>query len=95
MSVAWSTLGSVPSTQKPACGVSKRVVEAAHQFEAVLLNSLLGSFEKTLARAPGEGAGDSGNDYTYMGTQALATLLGDRGALGIAGAISKKLWRCP
>jgi len=94
MSLTWSTTGSVPGGTAAGCGVEKKVVRAAHQFEAVLLNSLLGSLEKTLAKAPGESESDSGNDYKYMGTQALATALGDRGALGVANLIIRKLSHC-
>jgi len=93
MSLAWG-MTATPETGNANCRAPQKVVQAAHQFEAVLLNTLLGSLEKSMAKAPGASAEDSGTDYSYMGTQALASLLGDRGALGVAAMITKKLGRC-
>jgi Rod binding domain-containing protein len=93
MSLAWG-MGSIAERGQASCTVPGKVARAAHQFEAVLLNSLLGSLEKTVGKAPGGSGEDSGTDYTYMGTQALASVLGDQGALGVATMITKKLAQC-
>jgi Rod binding domain-containing protein len=94
MSMVWATSGSVPKGPAQPCVTDSRVTKAAHQFESVLLNELLGSLEKNLARAPGSTTEQEGNDYMYMGTQALATALGERGVLGISKTITQKLTRC-
>jgi Rod binding domain-containing protein len=66
-----------------------RGARAAREFEAHLIGSLLESLEKTFASVPGESSLPGGDDYNYLGTQALAEALAARGGFGIAAMISR------
>lgn len=68
-----------------------RGAKAAREFEASLIASLLESMEKTFATVPGEENLAGGDDYNYLGTQALATGLAGQGGFGIADLISRHL----
>src|SRR5579864_3656992 len=70
---------------------AQRVVHAAHQFEAILLNSLLGSLEHSFSALPGKKADSIADNYHAMGMQALASTLADRGGVGIANMIVRNL----
>jgi Rod binding domain-containing protein len=68
-----------------------RGARAAREFEAHLIGSLLESLEKTFAAVPGENPIAGADDYNYLGTQALAQALAERGGFGIAAMISRYL----
>jgi len=68
-----------------------RGANAAREFEANLIGSLLESLEKTFAALPGENTIPGADDYNYIGTQALAEGLAARGGFGIAAMISRHL----
>jgi Rod binding domain-containing protein len=68
-----------------------RVLHAAKEFEAVLLNTLLGSLEHSFATLPGKDAEAGSDNYQYLGMQALATSLAARGGVGIASMIARTL----
>ena len=70
---------------------SARMVRAARQFEAVLLNSLLGSLQHSFASLDGKTAGSESTNYNYVGMQALASALAARGGIGIANRIVNSL----
>jgi len=70
---------------------AKRVVHAARQFEAVLLNSLLGSLEHSFSALPGKKADSVADNYHAMGMQALASSLAAGGGVGIANMIVRNL----
>jgi Rod binding domain-containing protein len=78
------------ATPTPKIG---RGAKAARDFEANLIGSLLESMEKTFAALPGESTLPGTDNYNYMGTQALAQGLADRGGFGIAAMISRHLPR--
>jgi Rod binding domain-containing protein len=83
-----------PNQSVPDADRTKRAVHAAHEFEAVLLNTLLGSLEHSFAALPGSKKTDPAADsYQSMGIQALATSLAGRGGIGIAGMIVRSLLR--
>jgi Rod binding domain-containing protein len=65
--------------------------KAAREFEAQLIGSLLESLEKTFATVPGEPDVAGEDDYNYLGTQALASVLAAGGGFGIARLISAHL----
>src|SRR5579872_1893547 len=71
----------------------RRVSEAAHQFEAVLLNSLLGSLEHSFSALAGKKTDSVADDYHSMGMQALSSTLAARGGVGIASMIIRNLMR--
>jgi Rod binding domain-containing protein len=79
-----------PGLATPAAPLG-RGAKAAREFEAHLIGPLLESLEKTFATVPGEDSVPGADDYNYMGTQALAEVLAERGGFGIATMISRHL----
>jgi Rod binding domain-containing protein len=69
----------------------ERGAKAAREFEAHLIGSLLESLEKTFASVPGEDGLPGADDYNYIGTQALAQALTERGGFGLAALITQHL----
>jgi Rod binding domain-containing protein len=63
--------------------------KAAREFEAQLIGSVLESLEKTFASIPGEDTMAGADNYNYMGTQALASVMAAGGGFGIAKLISE------
>jgi Rod binding domain-containing protein len=82
---------SAAGSATPAEAYAKRVVHAARQFEAVLLNQLLGSLEHSFSALPGKEVDAIGDNYHSMGMQALASSLATSGGVGIAGMIVRNL----
>ena len=72
-------------------GASPRVLRAAREFEAVLLNSLFGSLEHSFSSLPGAQHESASDNYHYLGMQALATSVAAHGGLGIADMIVRSL----
>ena len=70
---------------------TRRIVHTARQFEAVLLNSLFGSLEKTFSSLPGKTQEVGSDDYHHLGMQALASTLSANGGVGIADMIVRHL----
>jgi Rod binding domain-containing protein len=83
--------GSALPPQLAMPSVAPKGAKAARDFEANLIASLLESLEKTFANLPGEDSLPGGDDYNYLGTQALASGLAARGGFGIAALIEKHL----
>ncbi|HYA23098.1 MAG TPA: hypothetical protein VEF05_03005 [Terriglobales bacterium] len=70
---------------------AEKLVHAAHQFEAILLNQLLGSLEHAFS-ALGKEKKEAGSDhYQFLGLQALASSVAAHGGLGIADMIIRNL----
>jgi hypothetical protein len=70
---------------------ASRGKDAARKFEASLIASLLESAEKTFAKVPGDSDLPGTDDYNYLGTQALAQGIADRGGFGIRRMIERHL----
>jgi Rod binding domain-containing protein len=70
---------------------SRKIAKAAHDFEAVLLNTLLGPLEKTFSSLPGKEADAVSDNYHSLGMQALASSIAAKGGVGIAAMIVKSL----
>jgi peptidoglycan hydrolase FlgJ len=68
-----------------------KIKKVAKEFEAVLLNSLLGPIEKSFALLPGANSDSAASQYQSMETQALSTALANAGGLGIADMIVRNL----
>ena len=81
-------LSSAAGSATPTEAYTQRVVHAARQFEAVLLNTLLGSLEHSFSALPGKKSDSIADNYHSMGMQALASTLADRGGVGIANMIA-------
>ncbi len=79
----------VPST--PAAEHARKITKAAHDFEAVLLNTLLGPLERTFASLPGGETDAESDNYQSLGMQALSSSLAAKGALGITDMIVQSL----
>jgi len=70
---------------------AEKLVHAARQFEAILLNQLLGSLEHAFS-ALGKEKTEAGSDhYRFLGVQALASSVAAKGGLGIADMILRNL----
>jgi len=71
---------------------SRKIARAAHQFEAVLLSSLLGSLQHTFSILPGgERPRQETETYQSMGMHALAANISEQGGIGIAERIVRSL----
>jgi Rod binding domain-containing protein len=68
-----------------------RVYKAAQDFEALLLASILGPLEKSFSSLSKQESG--GDDYHYMGVQALAGALSKSGGIGVAELLARQLLR--
>jgi Rod binding domain-containing protein len=83
---------TAPATSNPAVDQhARKIAKAAHDFEAVLLNTLLGPLEKTFSSLPGKETDAVSDNYHSLGMQALASSLAARGGVGIAAMIVKSL----
>jgi hypothetical protein len=80
-----------PELVLPAASNPGRGARAAREFEAQLIGSVLESLEKTFAAVPGDDSLPGSDDYNYLGTEALAGALADRGGFGIGAMISRYL----
>lgn len=81
------SLASVPVDLAVPVSLSPKAMKAAREFEAQLIGSLLESLEKTFAAVPGADADGSADNFNYLGNQALAQVLAERGGFGIANFI--------
>ncbi|MBZ5573077.1 MAG: hypothetical protein LAO09_14495 [Acidobacteriia bacterium] len=70
---------------------TKKIVRASQEFEAVLLNTLLGSLEQSFSAMPGKKLETGSDHYHYLGMQTLASSLAAGGGLGIADRIVRSL----
>jgi Rod binding domain-containing protein len=70
-----------------------KIRQAAQDFEALLLGSLLRTLEQTFSACPGDPHPAGSNDYAYLGTQALASGIAASGGLGIADLIVRNLMK--
>jgi len=68
-----------------------RGANAAREFEAQLIGTILESLEKSFATIPGQGAMAGEDDYNYLGTQALASAISAGGGFGLAKLITAHL----
>lgn len=81
-------LPALPTQPSPIDG---KIRHAAQEFEAVLLNTLLGSLEKTFATLPGTKLETGADQYQSLGAQSLASGLAERGGIGIADLNARSL----
>jgi Rod binding domain-containing protein len=79
-----------PQLATPAA-VSARGAQAAREFEAQLVGSLLESMEKTFAALPGDDSVPGADNYNFLATHALAQAIAERGGFGIAAMIARHL----
>ena len=84
---------TAPAPSGPPSDYVRKVTKAAHEFEAVLLNTLLGPLEHTFSSLPGKENEVESDNYRSLGMQTLATSLAAKGGLGVADLIIKSLSR--
>lgn len=70
---------------------ARKVIHAAHEFEAVLLNTMLGPLERSFSGLPGKKPDSESDNYHYLGMQALSSVLANSGGVGIADLITRSL----
>jgi len=70
---------------------TEKLAHAAQQFEAVLLNQLLGSLEHAFCALGKEKAETGSDHYQFLAVQTLASSVAARGGLGIADMIVRNL----
>ena len=80
-----------PVPSDPAAGHTRKITKAAHDFEAVLLNTLLGPVERTFSSLPGKPTDAVSDNYQSLGMQALTSTLAAKGGIGLAAMIVKSL----
>lgn len=68
-----------------------KAVQAAQQFEAILLNQLFGSLQRTFCALGKEKTQAGSDQYQFLGMQALASSVAAHGGLGIADMIARNL----
>jgi Rod binding domain-containing protein len=83
-----SPMSQLPSSHPPVTKAEK----AAHDFEGVLLGSLLDSLQKTFSGTTDQDDAGVSTNYSAMGTQALASAIASRGGIGVAQMILQQ-WR--
>ena len=70
---------------------ARKIIHAAHEFEGVLINTMLGPLEQVFASLPGKQQDAESDNYHYLGMQALSSVVASGGGLGIADLIIRKL----
>ncbi len=88
---SWSASWSSHFPLSPAHPALGKAQKAARDFEAQLIGTVLQAMEKTFAALPGQSPIAGEDDYNYLGTEALAQALADRGGFGLARLISGRL----
>ena len=71
--------------------VEGRAMQAGRQFEALLLNMVLGETEKSFSQLPGSKVEQATESYRSLGMQALTGKLAREGGIGIARVIAQAL----
>ena len=78
----------IPSNPDPQYS---KLRDAAKEFEAMLIGSLLRSFQESFSSLSGRAETAGLDEYQYMSTQAVASSLANSGGLGITQSIIEKL----
>lgn len=86
---------SIPVTSLSTVALEKsadsKLKKAGAQFEAILLNNVLGDLERAFTSLPGKPADNSSQAYRGFAMQALAGGLADKGGVGIGKLIERAL----
>lgn len=86
-----AALNSMSSITSSAADVHAKALKAGEQFEAILLNMVLGGVERSFTQLPGSKIGQETEAYSGLGMQALTSGLAHAGGIGIAATIAKSL----
>ena len=74
-----------------AAAVHSKAMKAGMEFEAILLNNLLGGLERAFTNLPGKKEDHSTEAYSGLAMQALASGLAESGGIGVGRLIAKAL----
>jgi len=83
-----SPMSQIPTSHPPVTKAEK----AAHEFEGILLGSLLDSLQKTFSGTSDQHDAGISTNYSAMGSQALVSAIAARGGIGFAQMILQQ-WR--
>jgi len=78
---------SISTSLAPDQTRAAKLTRAAHQFEAVLLNSVFGALENSFSSLGKEKTESASDRYHFLGMQALASNVAAHGGLGIGDFI--------
>jgi Rod binding domain-containing protein len=81
------------ATLNPKPSPSPKLVKAARQFEALLLETLVGPMERSFSTLPGESNQAGSDSYKSLGVQTLSEGLTASGGVGIAAMILRSLMK--
>lgn len=82
-------------TQRTGAQLNPKLVHAAHQFEASLMQELLAPLQRdSMSSADGENDGGSENAMSTFAGEAMARAISDRGGFGIATQLIKHFEKC-
>jgi Rod binding domain-containing protein len=84
--ISAATLG--PATPE---ALRQKAVRAGAEFEAVLLNQVLGELERSFAQLPGSKLEHATEAYSGLGMQALTSGLARTGGIGLSGMLTRSL----
>jgi Rod binding domain-containing protein len=87
-------ISSQPATQpqpERSKTVQARAMQAGTEFEAVLLNTVLGSIERSFSHLPGGKQDHATEGYSGFAMQALTSGLARTGGIGLGRVISEAL----
>lgn len=79
------------SVADASAAVHAKAQKAGGEFEAILLNMVLGAVEKSFSELPGTKLHEENQAYNGMGMQALTSGLARAGGIGIGKMISAAL----
>ena len=83
----------VSAAPKHADATAKKAAKAGAQFEAVLLNNVLGGVERAFTELPGAQHDQSNEAYSGLAMQTLTSALAETGGIGLGKLIAKALVR--
>jgi Rod binding domain-containing protein len=75
----------------PAAADHSKAVKAGAEFEAILLNNLLGGLERAFTNLPGKKEDHSTEAYSGLAMQALTSGLAENGGIGVGRLITQSL----
>lgn len=81
-----ATLGTASLDAMPP-----KAVRAGAEFEAVLLNQVLGELERSFAQLPGSKLEQATEAYSGLGMQALTSGMARTGGIGLSRMITRSL----
>jgi Rod binding domain-containing protein len=89
--MAPSPIPPISSAQPVSAAEIQKVAAAAHEFEAMLLETFLKPLEDSFSTLPGGDDSMGASGYRDMGTQAIASAITQAGGLGLADMMVRNL----